>query len=402
VDFELDEEQLELQRVVRDIAARECPTTLVRSVVAGDDDGSALWKTFVELDWPSLTVPEADGGMGMTAVELVIVLEELGRVADPTPFLATTSQYVPLVRACAADPAARRDLLGAVCSGATGAVAFAADDVRARPDGDGWVLDGTTKHVVDGDRADEVAVVAGTVDDPSSVGAHAGGRPSVPDQDGGVGVFVVPAAAVTAARTPAFDGSFHVADVAFDGVRVAADRAFTGASVAAGVDRARDEATAGLAAVMVGASQRVLDLVLDHVKERQQFGVPIGSFQAVKHMAVDMYVAIERARALVHFAGLTVAEDDPRRALAASLAKAAAGDCQRLVAKHGIQLFGGLGFTWENDLQVYVRRTKVGEPLLGSTHEHRARAARLVLAGQSTSGTAGGTAVVTTAGTEEA
>lgn len=150
--------------------------------------------------------------------------------------------------------------------------------------------------------------------------------------------------------------------------------------MAAAEQRARDEAVAGIAATMVGASQRVLELVLAHVKERRQFGVPIGSFQAVKHMAVDMYVAIERARALCHFAGLTVAEDDPRRALAASMAKAATGDCQRLVAQHGIQLFGGLGFTWENDLQIYVRGAKVGEPLLGPTAEHRARAAREVLA----------------------
>ena len=101
MDFELDDEQLELQRVVRDIAQRECPPALVRAVVDGSDDGRGLWKTFVGLDWPSLTVPADDGGMGMSAVELVITLEELGRAADPTPFLATTSQYVPIVRACA-------------------------------------------------------------------------------------------------------------------------------------------------------------------------------------------------------------------------------------------------------------------------------------------------------------
>ena len=132
---------------------------------------------------------------------------------------------------------------------------------------------------------------------------------------------------------------------------------------------------------MVGASQRILEIVLDHVKERHQFGVPIGSFQAVKHMAVDVYVAIERARALCHFAALAIAEDDDRRGLAASMAKAAAGDAQRIAAQHGIQLFGGLGYTWENDLQLYVRRAKVGELLLGGSAEHRARAARTVLAG---------------------
>jgi alkylation response protein AidB-like acyl-CoA dehydrogenase len=360
VDFELDDDQLELQRVVRDIAERECPPSLVRAVVDGSDDGRGLWKTLVELDWPGLTVPADDGGMGMSAVELVIVLEELGRVADPTPFLATTSQYVPLVReAGGADT--RRELLGNVCAGGTGAAAFAADTVRARPAGDRWVLDGAAAHVVDGDRAESLAVVAAT--------------------DDGAGVFVVPSSSAPGTRTPTFDGAFHLADIAFDDVAVDADRAFVGPDVAAGVERARDEATAGLAAVMVGASQRVLEIVLAHVKERKQFGVPIGSFQAVKHMAVDMYVAIERARALCHFAGLASAEDDPRRGLAASMAKAAAGDCQRRVAQHGIQLFGGLGFTWENDLQIYVRRTKVGEPLLGTTAEHRARAARETLAG---------------------
>jgi alkylation response protein AidB-like acyl-CoA dehydrogenase len=131
----------------------------------------------------------------------------------------------------------------------------------------------------------------------------------------------------------------------------------------------------------VGASQRVLDIVLVHIRDRQQFGVPIGSFQAVKHMAVDMYVAIERARALCHFAALILADDGARRPVAASMAKAAAGECQRLVAEHGVQLFGGLGYTWENDLQIFVRRAKVGEPLLGSSPRHRAAVARAVLSG---------------------
>jgi alkylation response protein AidB-like acyl-CoA dehydrogenase len=126
----------------------------------------------------------------------------------------------------------------------------------------------------------------------------------------------------------------------------------------------------------------VLELVLTHVRDRRQFGVPIGSFQAVKHMVVDMYVAIERARALCRFAARAAAGDDAVRSVAASMAKAAAGDCQRVVTRHGIQLFGGLGFTWENDLQVYVRRAKVGEPLLGSSAAHRARAARSALGGQ--------------------
>ncbi len=130
----------------------------------------------------------------------------------------------------------------------------------------------------------------------------------------------------------------------------------------------------------MGASQRILELVLDHVRSRHQFGQPIGAFQAVKHMLVDLYVAIERARALSHFAALTLAEDDDRQVVAASMAKAAAGDCQRIATQHGIQLFGGLGFTWENDLQLFVRRAKAGELLGGSTARHRAIVGRAAMA----------------------
>lgn len=342
MDFELTDDQVELQRVVHDIVGRECPPSLVRSVLAGGDDDLALWKTYVELDWPSLTVPEADGGMGFTPVELALVLEELGWAADPTPFLATTSQYVPVVRDCGGG-----ELLAAVASGGTGTVAWEGVTVE------GGVLRGTATTVLDGDRADELAVVT-------------------PE-----GVYVVPrdADGVTATRTSAFDGALHVADVSFDGVEVAPERTFTGVDPAGG----RQEALVGLAATMVGASQRILDLVLEHVRSRHQFGVPIGSFQAVKHMAVDVYVAIQRARALCHFGALVIAEDDPRREVAASMAKAAAGDCQRIAIRHGIQLFGGLGFTWENDLHLFVRRAKAGELLLGTSAVHRALVARSTL-----------------------
>jgi alkylation response protein AidB-like acyl-CoA dehydrogenase len=137
-------------------------------------------------------------------------------------------------------------------------------------------------------------------------------------------------------------------------------------------EKARHVALAGMAITTVGACQRILDLVLEHVKQRQQFGVAIGSFQAVQHKAVDMHVATERARALSYFAALTISADDPRRRLAAAMAKAAAGECQALVFRHGLQLFGAMGFTWENDLQFALKRAKAGELLLGGAAEHRA------------------------------
>ena len=118
MDFELTDDQQELQAVVRDVAQAECPPSLVRSVATDGARGEvdALWKTYVGLDWPSLTVPEDDGGMGFGEVELAITVEELGRVADPTPFLVTTSQYVPTIRHCG-DADQRRALLNAVCAG---------------------------------------------------------------------------------------------------------------------------------------------------------------------------------------------------------------------------------------------------------------------------------------------
>jgi alkylation response protein AidB-like acyl-CoA dehydrogenase len=359
VDPELDDEQRELQRVARDLVDKECPPALVRAVVEGRGDGDELWQTLVGLEWPGLTVPVEQGGSGATFVELAILLEELGHGGDPTPFLATTSQHLPLVRSCLAG-AARDARIEAIAGGSPGAAVLDEGAVSARLDGDAWVLQGTAAHVLDAARADALAVVATTPDGP--------------------GVLLVPRADAVVTPEASFDPALRLATVQLDGVRVPVDHAGTGPEVAAAIDRARQEAVTGLAAVMVGASQRVFDLVLDHIRHRHQFGVPIGSFQAVKHMAVDVYTAIERARAVTRFAALAIAEDDDRRALAASVAKAAAGDAQRIASEHGVQLFGGLGYTWENDLHLYLRRAKAGEALLGTAHEHRVAASGLVLA----------------------
>ncbi|NUU21127.1 MAG: acyl-CoA dehydrogenase [Streptomycetaceae bacterium] len=319
--FEFDSDQRLWQKTVRAVTAKECPPALVRTIVDGGADPAPLWRTYTDLGWTELTDP-AD------AVELAIVLEELGRATDPTPYLATMSQFAPLAP-------------GVLEPGQTGAAVYGG--VTAHRDGDGWLLNGTARHVLDGGRADLLAVVTPA------------------------GVFVVPAAAATAHRTTVFDPLLHISDVTLAQVRVG-DDARTGADP----ERARHLALAGLALTMVGACRRVLELTLEHVRNRQQFDAPIGSFQAVQHKAVDMHVAIERAWALAYFAALTITADDPRRRVAASMAKAAAGECQSLVFRHGIQLFGAMGFTWENDLQFALKRAKAGELLLGGTAEHRA------------------------------
>lgn len=323
--LEFDADQHLWQDTVRDVVAKQCPPSLVRAVAEDGVDTGALWKAYVDLGWTELNDPAG-------AVELAIVLEELGHATDPTPFLATMSQFAPLATAHF-DP---HQSGTAVYSGVT-----------ARRDADGWVLDGTARHVLDGDRADQLAVVTDA------------------------GVFIVAAHQVSARRESVFDPVLHVADLSFDRIRVP-----EGVRVTVDRERARHVALTGMAITMVGACQRILDLVLDHVRSRHQFGVPIGSFQAVQHKAADMHVAVQRARALAYFAALTIAADDPRRRLAAAMAKASAGECQSLVFRHGLQLHGAMGFTWENDLQFALKRAKAGELMLGGAAEHRAQIAQ--------------------------
>ena len=319
--MEFDADRRLWQETVRDAVAKQCPPTLVRGIAEDGVDAAPLWKVYIDAGWTELTDPE-------NAVELAIVLEELGRATDPTPFLATLTQFAPL----AGDRFDPQRAGTAIYGGVT-----------AHRDAEGWVLDGTARHVLDGDRADTLAVVTDA------------------------GVFVVDAGDAVARRSPVFDPVLHVAEVSLSGVRVAdADRVRTDP------EKAGHVALTGMAITTVGACQRVLDLALEHVKQRQQFGVAIGSFQAVQHKAVDMHIATERARALAYFAALTIAADDPRRRLAAAMAKAAAGEAQSVVFRHGLQLFGAMGFTWENDLQFALKRAKAGELLLGGAAEHRA------------------------------
>src|SRR5580693_5511943 len=319
--LEFDDDQRLWQRTVRDVVSKQCPPSLVRSVAEDGIDPSPAWKAYVDLGWTELNDPES-------AVELAIVFEELGHATDPTPYLATMSQFAPL----AGDRFDPHESGTAVYNGVT-----------AHRDAEGWVLNGTARHVLDGDRTGRLAVLTDA------------------------GVFIIAADQVSARRSEVFDPVLHVADLSFDAVRVPDTT-----RVIVDRERAHHLALTGMAITMVGACQRTLELVLEHVKSRQQFGVPIGSFQAVQHKAADMHVAIERARALSYFAALTIAADDPRRRLAAAMAKASAGECQSLVFRHGLQSFGGMGFTWENDLQFALKRAKAGELMLGGAASHRA------------------------------
>jgi alkylation response protein AidB-like acyl-CoA dehydrogenase len=366
MELEFTAEQDELRDSVRTVLSKESPISLARSIVEGTGDDDRLWATMVELGWPALTVPEASGGIGLGAVEAGILAEELGRVVAPSPLLPTVTQFTPVVRALGS-PEQQARFLGAVALGELrgtlavanehGSVDPESDATVATKRGDGVVINGTNRYVMAGDEVDEVAVVV--------------------QFDDGVGAVVVPASAATSSVVNTLDRTRRLTTMVFDDVAVDADRVLVSRDVSA-LSRAIDEATVALALEMVGTAQSIFDVTLEYAKQREQFGVPIGSFQAVKHKFADMAISLERARSLAYFAMLTLAEDDERAARSTSAAKIAAGDCQRLLGQEGIQLHGGIGYTWEHDMHLYVKRCKEGEPLFGTSNWHRARLATLL------------------------
>jgi alkylation response protein AidB-like acyl-CoA dehydrogenase len=325
LDFTPDQE--ELRSSVRAVLEKECTRAIVREhvdhVIRGEpsDAGRKQWDTFVSLDWPSLTIAEAHGGIGLGYPELAVVAEELGKVLALGPLLTTIAGFVPLLR----EAEGGGDWLAKVAAGEiSGAPAF------------------TTDHVLCGGEVDLLAVVL----------------------DGEIAI--VPP--VVTRQIESLDLTRTLVDIEVgDGPRLPISPE--------GVQRALEEMTVAIAFELVGTCQTIFETNVQYAKERQQFGVPIGSFQAVKHKLADMFVAIERARALCIFAAATINEGDERRSTAASAAKAAAGDCQRLVASDGIQLLGGIGYTWEHDQHFFVKRAKVSEALFGNAPSHRQKIA---------------------------
>jgi alkylation response protein AidB-like acyl-CoA dehydrogenase len=371
MDLEFSEDEAALRDNVRAVLAGICPPAAVRAVFEGKGDPASVWSRMVELDWPGLGLPEEAGGLGMGYVAVALVAEELGRAVAPGAFLATVTQFAPAVRELQGPP----DLLARVAAGQlTGAVALAEESgwepaavaATARETAEGWVLAGTKRAVLDGARADEVLVVA-----------RAEGTSGLE----GLGAFLVEGSDLDATPRPVIDPTLPLADLGLDGVVVPPDRVLAppGAEgLPEALERAGQEAIVALAASTVGACRVVFERTVDYAKVREQYGRPIGSFQALKHRMADMFLAVERATALCYFAALTIAEEDPRRAQAASMAKAAAGECQELVARDGLQLHGGIGVTWENDLHFSVKRAITGDTLYGNAVHHRARLAQML------------------------
>lgn len=378
MDFSLSPDQQDLRDSVRAVLGQACPPSLVRQAHEAKPDefqpaALRLWQQMVDLDWPAIAIPERFGGLGSGFVELSLVVEELGRVAAPGPFLATVTQFAPMVRETATGEQAGAFLRPLVAGRQTGTLAlaepsgrweWASVDAVARRTTGGWVLNGTKSWVLDGATADQIAVVARAE---GSTGAD------------GLGVFVVPGSSARATAQPGIDPTMPLAELTFEDTPVpdAGVLAEPGPAVAGPAGRAVQEATACLATATTGTCRTIFETTLSYAKDRQQYGRPIGSFQALKHRLVGMYTRLERSAALNAFAALAIAEDDEQRELAVSMAKAAAGDSQRLMVGEGIQLHGGIGFTWENDLQLFLKRAKTGDFLFGTGRAHRSAVARL-------------------------
>ncbi len=379
MELEFDSDQEELRASVRAVLARECPMSLVREIVEIGIVAEPLWRRMCQLDWPALTIPQDNGGMGLGAVELAVLAEELGRVVAPGPLLSTVAFFVPAVREAGTKEQLDRFLRPIATSGCTGALAVAERhggwersemEASATRREDGWVLSGQKRFVLEGCRAEQIVVAARVVEPKLGPDAHG---------SSGIGLFVVDREAVDVEQVETLDASRCMAEMDLKGVRVGPDRMLNGTSDGgAALERALEEATAAVSLEMVGACSSILEIALQYAKDREQFGVKIGSFQAMKHKFADMFVALEAARAACYFAVAAIAEDDPRRSIAASMAKALAGDCERLICQEGIQILGGIGYTWEHDMHLYVKRAMSDASLLGTAEQHRRRVADLL------------------------
>lgn len=370
MNFDVTEDQEELRSAVHDVLQRECPLSVARERAERGREPEQPWRSARELGWPAIAVSEADGGLGLGFAELALVLEEHGRCLAAGPFLPTVSQLIPALavagtaaqREAFLAPAAAGELRGGLAvASRDGAFAPAGGAVTAVRRAGGWSLSGAAHYVIEGEAADEL-VVASRVEEAD-----------------GVGLFLVPREAAKMERLVGLDPTRPLSTATFDAVDVGPERVLgtPGQSLAA-FECVEAQATVALAVETLGACQALFESSVAYASQREQFGSPIGSFQAIAHKFADMLLALEKARATVLFAAMTIDEDDSRRALAVSMAKAQVGSAQRLVAKEGIQIHGGLGYTWEQDVHLFVKRIKAGDALFGTTAVHRARVADLL------------------------
>ncbi|CAM5235338.1 Acyl-CoA dehydrogenase FadE34 [Streptomyces alboniger] len=376
-------EQRELAAAVRGWIARTVPPEETRKLLDAPSGGGrpAHWDGLAGQDLLGVHLPQECGGGGGDLVDLAVVLEEAAKAALPGPLLASCLAAEVLRRAGAHDLAA-----GLADGGRVGAVALGTGTLTAVPTADGHVLDGTAPPVLSGGEADllileaRVAAPAGRAT-PGTPTGPAGDTARAPAADSASRSLrlAVDAASLTVRTHDSADPTRPTADVSARAVHVPAGRVLAVDSAAV-----RDLAAVVLAADACGTAARTLHVAAEHAKVREQFGRPIGRFQGVKHLCADMLLRVEQAAALTWDAARAAGEAgiaDETRGLAAALAAGTALDAAYSCAKDCVQILGGIGFTWEHDAHLYLRRAVVARQLIGAGDAHRLRAVRLAEAG---------------------
>jgi alkylation response protein AidB-like acyl-CoA dehydrogenase len=362
VNFAFSEEQEELRRTVRAFLEQKSPSAEVRRLMETEEGyDPAVWEQMgSQLGLQGLAIPEEYGGSGYSYVELIVVLEEMGRALLAAPYFSTVALAANAILH-SGDDAAKKELLPGIASGDTIATLAMTEDngrwdaegitATATKSGDGYTIDGHKMFVLDGHTANLIIVAAKTGDN--------------------VSLFTVAGDA---------DGLTRTALATMDQTRKQARLEFSGTPAKLlgtegegwpVLSRVLDLAAVALAAEQVGGAQMCLDMSVDYAKVRVQFGRPIGSFQAIKHKCADMLLEVESAKSAAYYAGWAAAELNDELPTVASLAKAYCSDAYFHAAAENIQIHGGIGFTWEHDAHLYFKRAKSSQLLLGDPTYHR-------------------------------
>lgn len=370
MNFEFSEEQEQLRATLRRFLEDRAPVTpYVRRCCEGlPAAADHVWQGLVEIGATGLLVPEAQGGSGLGFLEMGVVLEEMGRMVHPGPFLASAVGATSLVRCVGSRDDQQRWLPGLAAGSCIATPAFyepgaryawRRPSTRALAEDEEWRLEGEKCHVLGADAADVFLVLA-----------RAGGE---------LGVFAVERASdgVKVASIPGLDGTRRHGTLRLDGAR--AMRLGVGDATRAVVE-SLDRIGVGMAADGVGAAARALELAVEYAREREQFGRPIGSFQAVAHLLAEMLRDLELGRAGVYYALWAADSADPdERHRAACMARAWASSTFPRIAEGAIQVFGGVGFTWEMDLHFYYKRLLTLAHSFGDSSEHLSALAEILL-----------------------
>jgi alkylation response protein AidB-like acyl-CoA dehydrogenase len=377
IEIPLKEEQVMLKKMARDFLATEAPKTFVRKMM-GDEVGHSteLWKKMAGLGWQGLVFPEELGGSAMSFRDLTILSEEMGRAVLPGPFYSTVILVgLPLLDFGTA--AQKKEFLPKIANGDMVCTLAAleesgdlyADDIhfkaQKRANANEFILNGTKLFVTDAKAADYMLVAARTK--------------RTPNPEEGITLFLVSAKqwGVYIENMTVMDQTRKQYEVRFTNVPVPVSR------ILGEVDKGWPilqqialKASAVLSAEMVGVGELAMEMTVDYLKNRQQFGVVIGTFQALKHKAADMYVAMEYSRSLMEWACECIKENEPDAQMAVAMAKSYCGDSVKFVTDAGVQLHGGIGFTWDHDLHLYFKRGRFNDTAFGDSNVQKEWIAR--------------------------